>query len=80
MSLYMSIFLITVAFLSMAVYETLPLVREEAWRELITAGCIWLLGFTLSVLLALKVPLPSPVAIMGLVSDVDLGILRLVLS
>ncbi len=62
------------------IYETLPLVREEAWRELITAGCIWLLGFTLSVLLALKVPLPSPVAIMGLVSDVVLGILRLVFS
>ncbi|MGI6550917.1 MAG: hypothetical protein ACOX4Q_12955 [Syntrophomonadales bacterium] len=74
----MNIFLITVAFLSLAVYEALPLVQEEAWRELITAGCIWLLGFTLSVLLALKVPLPSPVGIMGFVSDVVLGILNLI--
>lgn len=75
----MNLFLITIAFASLGVYEALPLIREEAWRELIAAGCIWLLGFTLSVLIALKVPLPSPAAIMGFVSDMVLGVLRLVL-
>lgn len=73
----MSIFLITVAFLSLAVYEALPLVQEKAWRELTATGCIWLLGFTLSVLLALKVPLPSPALIMVSISDLVLGALSL---
>ena len=74
----MNLFLITVAFLSLAAYEVLPLIREKSWRELITAGCIWLLGFTLSVLLVLRVPLPSPARIFGFVSDVALGILSLI--
>ncbi|NLW43702.1 MAG: hypothetical protein GXY92_00795 [Syntrophomonadaceae bacterium] len=74
----MSLFLIAIAFACIGVYEAIPLLREEAWPELITAGCIWFLGFTLSVLTALKVPLPSPVIIMDLVSDVVLGMLRLV--
>ncbi len=75
----MNLFLITIAFACIGVYEALPLVREEAWRELIAAGCIWFLGFGLSVLMAFEAPVPSPVAIMEFVSDVVLGVLRLVL-
>jgi|LFRM01.2.fsa_nt_gb hypothetical protein len=74
----MSLFLITIAFALIGVYEALPLTREKAWRELITVGCIWFLGFALSILITLDAPLPSPIAIMEFVSDMVLGVLRLV--
>jgi len=73
-----NIFLITIGFLLLAIYEAPALIRDKEWPLLITVGCIWLLGFTLSILLALKVNLPSPTLGIASISHIVLELLRFV--
>jgi len=54
------VFLLVVTFGAIALYEVPGLVREKLWRELAAFTSVWLVAFSLSLLLMLGVKLPSP--------------------
>jgi len=74
----MNLVLIMLAYLMLAVYEAVPLIREGKNRELIAAGSVWFLGLITSMLIALNVQAPTPVDLMNLVSRLILEFLRLI--
>ncbi|NLB18909.1 MAG: hypothetical protein GX825_09335 [Syntrophomonadaceae bacterium] len=74
----MSIFLITIGFLFLAIYEAPPLIQAEEWPLLITAGSIWLFGFAISILLALHISVPSPTLGIAFISNLVLELLRFI--
>jgi heme/copper-type cytochrome/quinol oxidase subunit 1 len=54
------LFLLIAVFAAMALYQVPLLIREKLWRELAAFSFIWILAFSLSLLLTLGVELPSP--------------------
>ncbi len=56
----MTVALITAVFTFVALFEVPKMLRKGLWRELLVFGFLLISGFTLSVLLALDIPVPSP--------------------
>ena len=56
----MNIALLVAAFAVIGLFEVTKILRKRLWRELLVFGFLLIFGFTLSVLLALDVPVPSP--------------------
>ncbi|ATW24763.1 hypothetical protein [Candidatus Formimonas warabiya] len=52
--------LLVLPFLAMAAWEVPGLLRKKLWPELAVFFMVWLLGFVLSLLLAVGVELPTP--------------------
>ena len=57
----MVIVLLVAVFTVIALFEVPKILEKRLWRELLVFSILLLVGFTLSVLLALDVRLPSPV-------------------
>jgi hypothetical protein len=55
-----TIVLLVAVFTVIGLFEVPKIVEKRLWRELIVFSFLLVFGFTLSVLLALDVPLPSP--------------------
>jgi|CZCA01.1.fsa_nt_gi hypothetical protein len=56
-----TIALLVAVFTVIALFEVPKILEKGLWRELLVFSVLLLFGFTLSVLLALEVRLPSPV-------------------
>jgi hypothetical protein len=56
-----AIILLVAVFTAIGVFEIPKILEKRLWRELFVFSFLLVLGFTLSVLLALDVPVPSPV-------------------
>ncbi|GAB6179235.1 hypothetical protein JCM14036_05540 [Desulfotomaculum defluvii] len=61
------IFLLILAFTTMACFEIPTMVQKQYWRELVLFLFLWLLAFVLSTLYTLGVQLPSPAALITIV-------------
>jgi len=57
----LNIVLLVSVFIAIGLFEGPKMVREKLWRELLVFGFLLFFGFTLSILLTLGVPVPSPV-------------------
>ena len=56
-----TVILLIAVFAVIGLFEVPKMLRNGLWRELLVFIVLLILGFTLSVLIALDVPLPSPV-------------------
>ena len=54
------IILIIAVFTAIGLFEVPKMLRKMLWRELLVFSFLLISGFTLSILLALDVPVPSP--------------------
>lgn len=55
------IFLMTLGFAAVSLFDLPRLIKEKYWRELAVYALILVLAFTLAVLQLLNVPVPNPV-------------------
>lgn len=56
-----TVILLIAVFIVIGLFEVPKILKKGLWRELLVFSSLLILGFTLSVLIALEVPLPSPV-------------------
>ena len=56
-----TVILLIAVFTVIGLFEVPKILKKGLWRELLVFSSLLILGFTLSALIALDVPLPSPV-------------------
>lgn len=67
----MNIVLTVLAFAAIATYEMPPLIRKKEWKEFSVFMVLFVIAFTVAVLLALGIKVPSPIdGVIYLVRDV----------
>ncbi|NPV80274.1 MAG: hypothetical protein HPY52_08350 [Firmicutes bacterium] len=57
----MSVVLLVISFIAIVAYEAPDIIRERQWGELALFIALVLLGFTISLLQAIGMPVPNPV-------------------
>ncbi|HHV62717.1 MAG TPA: hypothetical protein GXX51_08790 [Firmicutes bacterium] len=57
----MSVVLLVISFIAIVAYEAPDIIRERQWGELALFIVLVLLGFTISLLQAIGMPVPNPV-------------------
>ncbi len=56
-----TVIVLIAVFTVIGLFEVPKILKKRLWRELLVFSFLLILGFTLSALIALDVPLPSPV-------------------
>jgi uncharacterized membrane protein len=56
-----TVIVLIAVFIVIGLFEVPKILKKRLWRELLVFSLLLILGFTLSALIALDVPLPSPV-------------------
>lgn len=57
----MSVVLLVISFIAIVAYEAPDIIRERQWGQLALFIVLVLLGFTISLLQAIGIPVPNPV-------------------
>lgn len=57
----MSVVMLIIVFIAIAAYEVPGLVRNKLWKDLIVFAGLLCFGFTISLLQAIRIPIPNPI-------------------
>jgi hypothetical protein len=52
--------LTVIIYLTLAIYEFMPLYKKKLWRDFFANAILWISSFTFAILLCLNVAIPSP--------------------
>jgi len=56
------VILVIICYISLAIYEFVPLYNKKQWKDFWVNIAFWSASFTIGILLALNVKMPSPVS------------------
>ncbi|KNY25826.1 hypothetical protein [Pseudobacteroides cellulosolvens] len=54
------IILVIILYITLAIYEFVPLYKQKQWKDFWVNAALWTFSFTIGSLIALNVDIPSP--------------------